>query len=448
MCKILVSDNGTGFTSSEFEEFCRVRGIVHTKTPPYHPQSNGVAERAVRTFKEFAEKHFQAGHSLEDAVANALLIHRSTRCVNEKLSPAEIAFGRKLRTLMTIHEVHSIMNGEENGKEFPVGTKVWVRCYSTGPRWRAGYVSSVTSKCTFVIECNGELLFRHRDQIKKAGELVFKEKVSESSCNENNPLAAATFPANGNESSSFSSADRNDIFPNNSSLEREVLTPPVAPRRSSRAHVPRKYFPVEHFNLVTLNLLTASENLVNMGKVSEKRNEKQTSPSRVSHSITKSHAERKPVKPPNSPVTYKADSAHPSSSKVSDPKRRQRPEYKSSRVAGNYQGGRKDIDAGHIFKQAKDANKQQGQIKFVMETVIEDAGVEFGRVGMGQIEIQGLMRRGELVSDRDIDDIEHLFGRYISALKDYQQVYADKVDADRKAFIARKNKKELIGSSQ
>ncbi|BHF72217.1 hypothetical protein SprV_0401528100 [Sparganum proliferum] len=47
----LVSDNDSQFISSSFEDFCHQHNIEHLRSPPYHPQSNGQAERFVDTFK-------------------------------------------------------------------------------------------------------------------------------------------------------------------------------------------------------------------------------------------------------------------------------------------------------------------------------------------------------------------------------------------------------------
>jgi transposase InsO family protein len=50
--KILMSDNGGEYTSSEFGSFCRDAEIKRKLTTPYNPQQNGVAERKNRTIME------------------------------------------------------------------------------------------------------------------------------------------------------------------------------------------------------------------------------------------------------------------------------------------------------------------------------------------------------------------------------------------------------------
>ncbi len=52
--KVLRTDNGGEFTSTEFESYLQLRseGIRHEKTVPKTPEQNGVAERQNRTLVE------------------------------------------------------------------------------------------------------------------------------------------------------------------------------------------------------------------------------------------------------------------------------------------------------------------------------------------------------------------------------------------------------------
>lgn len=52
--KILRSDNGAEYSSSQFVDFCKATGIEHQFTVPYTPQQNGVSERKNRTVMEMA----------------------------------------------------------------------------------------------------------------------------------------------------------------------------------------------------------------------------------------------------------------------------------------------------------------------------------------------------------------------------------------------------------
>ena len=52
----IVTDHGSCFVSEEFEAFLNGNGIQHITSAPYHPSSNGLAERAVQILKSGLKK--------------------------------------------------------------------------------------------------------------------------------------------------------------------------------------------------------------------------------------------------------------------------------------------------------------------------------------------------------------------------------------------------------
>ncbi|KRZ75668.1 Uncharacterized protein T10_10424 [Trichinella papuae] len=54
--EIVVSDNGTQFTATEFTIYCAENGIRHVTSALYHAQSNGQVERFIDTFKRALKK--------------------------------------------------------------------------------------------------------------------------------------------------------------------------------------------------------------------------------------------------------------------------------------------------------------------------------------------------------------------------------------------------------
>ena len=84
------SDYGPQYTSQEFSEFVKAYNFSHVTSSPHFPQSNGQAERTVRTVKNLVKQS-------EDPLM-ALLTYWTTQFPWCKLSPAELLMGRRLRS--------------------------------------------------------------------------------------------------------------------------------------------------------------------------------------------------------------------------------------------------------------------------------------------------------------------------------------------------------------
>ena len=95
--KVVRSDRGGEYVAP-FGHFCAERGIVHEVTPPYSPQSNGIAERKNRTVKEMMNALLISSGLTQgmwgEAVLSAnYLLNRIPRKGNDK-TPFEMFKGR------------------------------------------------------------------------------------------------------------------------------------------------------------------------------------------------------------------------------------------------------------------------------------------------------------------------------------------------------------------
>jgi len=72
--------------------------VKHIRVSPYHPASNGLAERMVQTFKQSMKKTAKDDVSLQQRLANFLLTYRTTPQATTNVAPCELLLGRALRT--------------------------------------------------------------------------------------------------------------------------------------------------------------------------------------------------------------------------------------------------------------------------------------------------------------------------------------------------------------
>ena len=94
----IVSDNGAQFVSEEFQAFIKSNGIGYITSAPYHPASNGLAERAVQTFKHALRSMHQSSKPVKEKLAKFLIAYRNTPHSTTGVSPAQLILGRPLRT--------------------------------------------------------------------------------------------------------------------------------------------------------------------------------------------------------------------------------------------------------------------------------------------------------------------------------------------------------------
>ena len=175
----LVSDNGRRFVSVEFRSFLKDNGIRQITSAPYHPASNGLAERFVRTFK----KALKAGRGLDlDLLIDRFLMsYRNSPHATTGETPSCLLLKRRMRTRLDLLRPSVENRVEDKQLQFPRGRdmtfdrgdSVLARTYN-GERWTRGEIESAEGPRNFIVKTENGLLRRHQDQL-----LLTKPNLSE-----------------------------------------------------------------------------------------------------------------------------------------------------------------------------------------------------------------------------------------------------------------------------
>lgn len=174
---MIVSDNGSNFTSAEFNNFLTRVGVkYHKYTAPYHPSTNGQAERNVQTIKNALKAMCTTRDTLRENINEFLRQYRNAPHYSTGQSPAQLLFGRQLRTRI------DLMRPEETGTK--ISSKQFMKTYSTyrelmvnqtvyflsgNPRiskWLKGKVNKRLGDIHYEIVFQGKYYRRHIDQIR------------------------------------------------------------------------------------------------------------------------------------------------------------------------------------------------------------------------------------------------------------------------------------------
>ena len=176
----IVSDNGPAFIAEEFQQFMRINGVQHIRSAPYHPQTNGEAERFVQTFKRAmkADDRHVTDEELDRRLQQFLLKYRVTPHATTGRTPAELFLNRKPTTVLDRlrphlrNEVERRVQGQrrerlEKGQQpkFNVGDRVYARFWYGSRRWRKGRIVALAGPLSYDVQVDDDVHRRHASQL-------------------------------------------------------------------------------------------------------------------------------------------------------------------------------------------------------------------------------------------------------------------------------------------
>lgn len=174
----VVSDNGPQFRSEEFRQFMESNAIRHITSSPFHPRTNGQAERFVQSFKKAIKSASGDSTCINKKLNSFLCKYRITPQGTTNESPSMLMYGRNIRTRLDIMKpdlATTVLCKQYGSKakhcgneirEFSEGDPVNTRDYRcNADKWTKGQIHSRTGPLSYKVDVNGTLWRRHVDQI-------------------------------------------------------------------------------------------------------------------------------------------------------------------------------------------------------------------------------------------------------------------------------------------
>lgn len=161
---------------SSFWKKNQIRGI---RVPPYHPASNGAAERVVQLVKNKLKK--STAGDFQTQINRMLFLYRTTPHSLTGRTPAELLMGRTLRTPLkalgpdarsdvALKQLKQKLHQDKGARQAPLpqpGSHVLVKNFRPGPSWLPATVINPTSSSSVQLElADGSSSNRHGDHIR------------------------------------------------------------------------------------------------------------------------------------------------------------------------------------------------------------------------------------------------------------------------------------------
>lgn len=103
---VLVTDGGPPFNSEYFVNFFKEQGIIVMKSPAYHPESNGQAERIVRLVKDVLKKFLLDPEirklDMDEQISYFLMNYRNICLGSDNTFPSERLLSYKPKTTLDL----------------------------------------------------------------------------------------------------------------------------------------------------------------------------------------------------------------------------------------------------------------------------------------------------------------------------------------------------------